>query len=339
MNCNRRLPIGLLAFAFALSALSALTLASAQAAAIRVVSGYGLCYLPMDVAVDRKLIEKYAAALGLANVEVSYQHLASGPAMNDALLSGSADMAMAGVSVMLNMWDKTVGRNTVKGAMAICDSPIYIDTTDPRIKSIRDFKDDDRIAMASGRGTQHALVLEMAAAQAFGWEQRHKLDNLAVSMSHPDGTAAMLSGVIKNHVTTMPFIQKELAHPGTRAILNSYDVVGGRHTLIAAYTSQAWRQANPKLYEATVAALTEAMAIIKADKLAAAKLFERMQPSGQSVEETHKMLLDESMMDYTPTPRKVMVWADYMARTKLMKNKPSSWKDAFFDNVHDLPGD
>lgn len=319
--------------------LAVLTSAPARAAQVRVVTGFGLCYLPMDVAVDRKLIEKHAAALGAPNLQVSYQHLGSGPAMNDALLSGSADIAMAGVSVLLNMWDKTVGHNTVKGAMAICDSPIVMNTTDPRIKSVRDLTDNDRIAMAAGRGTQHALVLEMAAAQAFGFDQRHRFDNLAVSMSHPDGTAAMLSGVIKNHVTTVPFIQKELAHPGTRTILNSYDIAGGRHTLIVAYAAERWRKANPKVYAATVAALTEAMDIIKSDKLAAARVFERMQPSGQSAEQAYRILQDENMMAFTPTPLKVMVWADYMTKTGLMKHKFSSWKDAFFDNVHSLPGD
>jgi NitT/TauT family transport system substrate-binding protein len=321
---------------------AASTAAGAQSNEVRIVTGFGLCFLPVYVAFEKKLIEKHAAAAGVSDVKVSHQRLSSGPAMNDALLSGSADIAMAGVSVMLNMWDKTVGRNTVKGALAICESPIYFNTIDPRIRSIRDFRDTDRIAMVAGRGTQHALVLEMATAQAFGWEQRHKFDALAVSMSHPDGVAALLSGgaVIKTHVTTVPFIQKELAHPGVRTILSSYDVAGGRHTLIAAYTTERWRNANPKLYQAAVAAMTEAIQIINSDKRAAAELFEREEPSaGRDVDATHRLLLDEDMMFFSATPRKVVVWADYMKRTGLMKNAMASWKDAFFENVHDAPGD
>jgi NitT/TauT family transport system substrate-binding protein len=45
------------------------------------------------------------------------------------------------------------------------------------------------------------------------------------------------------------------------------------------------------------------------------------------------------MMYYAPTPRKVMVWADYMAKTGLIKNRPTSWRDAFFDNIHGAAGD
>ena len=321
--------------------LAALPIGHARAEEVRVASGFGLSYLPMYMAVEKKLIEKHAAAAGIADAKVTYQHLVSGPAMTDALISGNTDIAMAGVSVMLNLWDKTVGRAEIKGMMAICDSPIYFNTIEPRIRSIRDFTETDRIAMAAGRGTQHALVFEMATAKEFGWEQRQKFDSLAVSMSHADGVAALLTGgaVIKTHVTTVPFIQMELAHPGVRTILSSYDVAGGRHTLIAAYASDKWRREKPKLYQATFAALSEAMAMISADKRAAAELFLRAEPSKQTVDDILKMLRDENMMFYSPTPRKVMVWADYMAKAGYMKNKIASWKDAFFDNVHDLPGD
>lgn len=314
---------------------------SAAAQEVRVASGFGLSYLPMYMAIDRKLIEKHAAAEGLSDVKVVYQHLASGPALTDALISGSADIAMAGVSVMLNVWDKTVGRSVVKGMMAICDSPIYFNTIDPRIQSIRDLGENDRLAMAAGRGSQHSLVLEMATAKEFGWEQRRKFETLAVSMAHADGVAALLSGggVIRTHVTTVPFIQMELANPKVRTILSSYDVVGGRHTLISAYAYESWRTRNPKLYLATFRALSEAMDIIAADKRVAAELFSRVEPSKLSIEEIHKMLLDENMLTFSPTPRKVMAWGDYMHKAGYMKNKLGSWKEAFFDNAHDLPGD
>jgi NitT/TauT family transport system substrate-binding protein len=322
---------------------AALSLLAAQArgAEVRVVGSFGLCYLPMNVALDQKLIEKYAAKAGIPDVQVSFRNLASGPDINDALLSGSADVSMAGVSVMLNLMDKSGTRNPVKGMMAMCDSPIYFNTVDPRIKSIRDFQQTDRIAMAGGRGTQHSLVFEMATEQAFGWDERHRFGDLAVTMSHPDGVTALITGgsVIKTHVTTVPFIQMELKSPNVRTILNSYDVAGGRHTLVTAYAAEKWRKENPKLFQATFDALSEAMQIINADKRAAAESFVRLVPTNLSFDEVHKILLDENMMFYSPTPRKVMVWADYMFKTGLLKNKLPSWKDAFFDSVQGTNGD
>ena len=48
--------------------------------------------------------------------------LASGTAVNSAIIAGQVDVAMAGATVLLNLWDRTIGRNTVKGMMAIADT-------------------------------------------------------------------------------------------------------------------------------------------------------------------------------------------------------------------------
>jgi NitT/TauT family transport system substrate-binding protein len=307
---------------------------------VRIAQQYGLSYLPLHVALERKLIEKHATAMGHPSTSVEMVRLGSGAAVNDAMISGGIDVAMAGATVLVNLWDKTVGRNAVKGMMAIADTPVYFNTVDPRIKSLRDFGENDRIAMTAGRGTQHAMILQMAAAREFGWDQREKLDALTVSMAHPDGVVALLSGNhhVKTHATTVPFIQMELAHPGVRTILKSDEIVGGRHTLIVAYAPEKWRTEKPKLYAATYAALSEAMDIIKADKKAAAELYKRAESSKLEIDQILKILNDENMLYFTATPSKMMPFADHMVKTGLLKNKPASWKDFFFDNVHHLPG-
>ena len=307
---------------------------------IRIAQQFGLSYLPLQVAIDRKLFEKHASAAGVQNPKVEIAKLASGAAVNDAIISGSIDVAMAGLTVLINLWDKTTGgANVVKGLMAIADTPIYFNTVDPKIKSIKDYAPTDKIGMTAGR-TQHAVVLQMAAAEAFGWENRTKLDALAVSTSHPDGVIGLLSGgaAFKTHATTVPFIQMELASPNVRTILNSYDVAGGRHTLIAAYAASRWQRERPKLFQATFAALEEAMEIIKADKKAAAELYLKSEPSKLTVDDIHKILADDNMLFFTPTPSKVMLFADYMAKVGWIKNKPASWKDVFFEHLHARPG-
>ena len=307
---------------------------------MRIAQQFGLSYLPLHVALELKLIEKHAKQLGEGDAVVEVARLASGAAVNDAIISGSIDVAMAGLTVLLNLSDKSAGQNTVKGMMAIADSPIYFNTTDPRIKSVKDFQDSDRIAMTAGRGTQHAVILQMAAASAFGWENREKLDALAVGISHPDGVVGLLSGggSFRTHATTVPFIQMELADPKVRTLFTSYDVIGGRHTLIVAYAPERWRKESPKLYQATYAALAEAMDIIRKDTRAAAELFLRREPSKLGLEAIHAIINDDKMLYFTPAPTGVMAYVDHMARTGQLKNKLASWKDAFFDNVHGLPG-
>lgn len=312
----------------------------AQETTVRIAKQFGLSYLPLLVAIENKLIEKQGEKLGLPGIKVEVATIASGAAVNDALISGSIDVAMAGSTVLANLWDKTYGRDVIKGMMAIADTPIYFNTIDPRIKSIRDLTSNDRIAMTAGRGTQHALVLQMAAAGAFGWDQRNKLDDLTVSMSHPDGVAALLSGgaQVKTHATTVPFIQMELADTRVRTILKSSDVVGGPHTLIVAYTRDSFFSKNPKLYEATYRGLSEAIDVINADKPAAADLFIRVSNSKQTKADIMAIFKDDGMITFSATPSRVMPFVDYMVKIGMLKNKPAVWKDLFFSNVHNLKG-
>lgn len=315
--------------------------ALAETKEVRMAQQFGLSYLPVHVVVDQKLIEKHARAAGLGDMKVSLARLGSGAAMNDALLSGSVDIGFAGTTLLLTVWDKTRGgRGDIRGMMAICDSPIYFNSIDPRIKSIRDFREGDRIAMTAPRGTHHAMVLEIASAKAFGWENRNRLSVFGVALPHPEAVAALLSGKheVKTHSATIPFIQQELADPRVHTVLNSYDVSNGRHTLIVAYNTLKWKTENPKTYAAVVAAFEEAMQWINADKRRAAELYVRFEKSKMSVDLIHKMMLDENMVYFSATPSKVMIWAEHMMKTGAMQNKAASWKDFFFENVHGKPG-
>ncbi|MFX9347840.1 hypothetical protein ABTO05_20220, partial [Acinetobacter baumannii] len=81
------------------------------------------------------------------------------------------------------------------------------------------------------------IVLQMAADKAFG--KYDKLDELTVSMPHPDATAQILSGrsEITAHFTSPPFSQQQLASGKVHQVLNSYDVLGGPHTFNVVYST------------------------------------------------------------------------------------------------------
>jgi NitT/TauT family transport system substrate-binding protein len=244
----RYLTVGLLAALMCVLAIGRPSTTVAQSK-VRIAQQFGLSYLPLHVALELNLIAKHAKALGVADAVVEVVRLSNGTAVNNAILSGGIDVAMAGLTVLLNLHDKAGGQHSIKGMMAIADSPIAFNTIAPHIKSLTDFRDSDRIAMTSGKGTQHAVILQMAAASAFGWESRAKLDGLAVGVSHPDGVVGLLSGggSFKTHATTVPFMHMELADPKVRTLFSSYDVIGARHTLIVAYASERWRNEAPKL--------------------------------------------------------------------------------------------
>src|SRR5437868_14965822 len=98
--------------------------ARAETSEVRLVRQFGLGYLPVHVAVNEKFIEKRLAAAGLPDTKVTLLQATSGAAANDYVLSGSADFAMGGMTVMMTMWDKTRGSINVRAMMALCDSPM-----------------------------------------------------------------------------------------------------------------------------------------------------------------------------------------------------------------------
>lgn len=313
--------------------------AAAETSEVRIAQQYGMVYLPLQVAVEHKLIEKHAAALGHPGLKLSMLQLASGAAVNDALLSGAIDVATGGASVLLTVWDRTRGRQNIRGMMALCDSPILFNTSDPRIHTIADFRETDRIAVTAVKVTHHAVILQMAAAKQFGWENRFKLDPLTVSLSHPDAMIAIMAPQheIRTHAATIPFLFQELRDPRVRTVLNSYDVAGGRHTVAVVYNAEKWKTENPLAFKAVAAAFTEAMAWIAANKRDAAALYVRTDKS-LTAADVLGYLEQEDKVLYTPTPSRMMVHMEFMHRLGSVKTLPDSWKDLFFETVHDRPG-
>src|SRR6185436_511337 len=137
--------------------------------------------------------------------------------------------------------------------------PAYLNTRDPAIKSIRDFSDKDRIGLPAPKVSVQAIMLQMIAEKTFGAGKHDVLDRLTVGISHPDGTAAMLSGKLEitHHFTSAPFQYQQLENPAIRKVLSSYDATDGPNTFSVIATFSRWREANPKLYGATYEAILE----------------------------------------------------------------------------------
>ena len=103
--------------------------------------------------------------------------------------------------------------------------------------------------------------------------------------------------------------------------------------------SSKYRDANPKSYVEFQDALKEAIDTINKDKRAAAKIYlEQAKDTKNSVDDIYNMIA-ASDYAYTLAPQKVFKTAEFMHKIGAVKNKPSSWKDLFFPEVHNLPGD
>lgn len=311
--------------------------ARAEAAELRIAQQYGITYLPLMIMERDKLIEKHAKAAGLGEVKVTWAKLPSGLTINDALISGAIDFATGGLPPPLIMWDKTRGNADVKLVCAISSMPLLLNTRAPNVKTVADFSEKNRIALAGIKTSNHAVLLAMATEKAFGEGKHGKFDPITIAFSHPDGMAAMLSGnEIDSHFTAPPFQYQELERPGVHTVLNSYELLGGKSTFAVVYAAGKFRNANPKLYAAFLAGMADAVEILNKDRKAAAELYVQ-QDKGAGVDKILAMLNDPEI-EFTLTPRNVMKYVDFMVRIGMMKNRPASWKDLFFPEAHGLPG-
>ena len=324
--------------------LAAVTLSSqpvfAEVSELKVAEQYGISYLPLMIMEDQKLIEKYAKADGIDDLQVSWSKFAGGNVMNDALLSDSLHFASGGVAPFATLWAKTRGNYEVKAVSALNSMPLYLNTRNPNVKTVKDFTEKDKIALPAAKVSIQAVTLQMAAEQAFGAGQQNKLDALTVSMSHPDGQIALLSGgsEITAHFSSPPFQYQQLEKPGIHRVLNSYEVLGGPATFNLIWTTSKFRNENPKVYGAFVKALDEAIAKINGDKKWAAEAYLRIsKDKGSTLEETLKMLNDPNIV-FTTTPNNVLKYVDFMVKIGSIKVKPNSWKDLFFPNAQGLAG-
>ena len=118
-----------------------------------------------------------------------------------------------------------------------------------------------------------AMMLQMAAAKQWGQANFAKLDPLTVGMSPPDATIALLSdsAEITSVFSVPPFQYQQLEKPGIHTVLNSYEVFGGPHTFTVAWTSTQFRDKNPALYKALIAAFQEATEMLNKDVKPAAQ--------------------------------------------------------------------
>ena len=313
-------------------------LARAEMSEIKVAQQYGISYLPLMVMEEGKLIEKHAKAAGV-DVTVSWAKFAGGNVMNDALLSNSLQFASGGVGPFVTLWARTRGNLEVRAVAAINSMPLYLNTRNANVRTVRDFTDKDKIALPAVKISIQAITLQMAAEKAFGEGQQNKLDALTVSLAHPDAQTALLSerSEITAHFGSPPFQYQQLRNPAVHTVLNSYDVLGGPATFNVVWTTSKFRVENPKLYDAFVKALDEATAMINSDKKWAAEAYLRISKDKDTLQEIQAMLDDPAIV-YTTTPQNVMKYVDFMAKTGLIKVRPDSWKDLFFPNAQSLPG-
>ena len=313
--------------------------AQAEVSEIAVAQQYGVAFLPLMIMQEDKLIEKHATAAGLKDLKVTWAKVAGPSAMNDGLISNSLHFAAQGAPSLITLWDKTNGQ--IKGLSAITTYPLYLMTRNPKVKTIKDFSAEDKIAVPSVKISTQAIMLQMAAAKAFGQDNYTKLDPLTVSLSHPDATLAFLNNTagVNAHFSTSPFYEQEVRAPGAHLITTSYEILGGPATALVITANAKFREANPKTFKAFYDALKEAIDGINKDKPAAAKRYLVLAHDTKSTQEEILKVISDKDYAYTLQPQKVFATAQFMAKIGSVKKAPGKLEDMFFPEAAGVGGD
>jgi NitT/TauT family transport system substrate-binding protein len=298
-----------------------------EAKQLRIVKQPGLGYLQLVVMRELKLLEKRAPG-----VDVEWRQLTSGPVIRDAMVAGQMDIGSGGVGPFIQAIDRGIDWKTLG---ALNEMPLYLNCARDDIKSLRDVKPNDRIAMPAIGSIQH-VALQMAAEKELG--DPKKLNQQIVAMSHPDATAAILSKrEITCHLSSPPFQYEQLRDKGIHKVLDSYQAAGGPHTFNLVWASDRWVRANPVLARAFVDALREATDFVVQKPAEAARLYATSEKSKSSADEILEIMKQDGIK-YTMTPAGLVKFAAFMSKIGMIKAVPASWRDYAFEHLHGLSG-
>src|SRR5438105_1135346 len=134
----------------------------AEVKEVRIGIQYGLSCLPITLAQVQGFYAAQARKAGLEDLNIQIIYTSGTPAVTDALVSGSIDLGSYGPPGLLVIWDKTRGRQDVRGLTNVSAYPFILFTNKQHIGSLSDFGEEDRIAVASPASPQ-SFLLRMVA--------------------------------------------------------------------------------------------------------------------------------------------------------------------------------
>jgi len=304
--------------------------AFAETATLNIGYQYGLAYIMFHVMERQHLVEKHAKAAGV-NVNVSYLNMGSSGILRDSLLANQVDYGAIGPPALLFLADKNDGK--FKMAANLASLPMILNTTES-VKSICDLK--GKIAMSAVKSSVYAIALQMASQQ-----QCHNtflLDPNTITMTNPEGMAAIINGQVESHFSAYPFVDLEVkqGHGKIKLILNSYDTFQGPAALIVLVGKDSYRAENPKVYAAMIAGLEEAMKWVKAHKQEAAQLYIDEEHSKEPLDVIVAQLSSPDVI-FDITPRQITKFAHFMKEIGTVK-KEWDWKSLSSPNLLGLNG-
>ncbi|MBN2900143.1 MAG: ABC transporter substrate-binding protein [Clostridia bacterium] len=218
---------------------------------IVIAEQFGLAYAPLQVMQAKGFLEA-----SLPDYEIEWVKLGNTAAIREAILADALDVGFLGIPPFLIGYGNGMDWGIFTG---LSSAPLGLVTSDPSITTLDDIRVTDRIALPQPGSIQH-ILLSMAAEQTFG--QADYFDQQLVTMKHPDGMNALLSGGdVTLHFTSPPYLFEELAQPNLSQVIDGTSCFGGEFTFIVGMTTQTIKQ-DGMAFEALKGAVADAIAFM-----------------------------------------------------------------------------
>lgn len=282
-------------------------------------------YAPLLVMKDQGLIEKTYDG----DIEVEWKEMSNGAEINEALIAGELDAGCVGVPVAIN---GIIGGSPYKIGFGLSAQPYAVVTNKKDVKKLKDFKDEDQIAITNINSQPH-ILLGMWAKNELG--DAHALDNNLTVLANPDGYTSLISGAVAAHMVISPF--NFMAENSTEADIHEVEVDSSvwddDSTALVGVVTKTLHDDYPEIYDALIKALEEADQYIADNGKEVADMLAESYEDATG-DDIYKWMTDPRS-SYTTELKNVMKMSDFMFEEGFTdsKDKPESISDLVYDNV------
>lgn len=198
-----------------------------------VAEQFGLAYAPLQVMARMGYLEEMEP-----DWEIRWVRLGNTAAIWEGVLSGRVDAGFLGIPPFLISRDRGLEWKIIGG---LSQSPLGLVVRDDPSLTLASLGIRHRIALPQPGSIQH-ILLAMFLDREFGDPSR--LDSSLVSLNHPDGMTALLSGSLDGHFTSPPFLFEETEQEGFSLLLTGEEAMGEPFTFIVGAVTEDFYQRN-----------------------------------------------------------------------------------------------
>ena len=291
---------------------------------ITIAYQFGVGYAPLLIIKQQRLLEKAYPGL-----KVDWRQLASGTPITDGMIKGDIQIGAMGTGPMLVGWARGINWKVIA---PLDEADLWLMAKDKSIRTIADLR-GKRIATPTATSIQAVALRKMAQVKL---GNPRALDSSLISMDHPDGMQALLSGQIDAHFTSPPYQWLELGR-GAHVVGRSYGYFGA-HTFLVSVATQKFYDEYTAFSNRYYKLVKQAIDLLNKRPKVAAAILAREDASDTTAAQFKAWITRKKTLTYTTRPRGLMRTAGFMNKIGLLGKVPGSWRDLVFPPVYPTKG-